>query len=179
MAQAAIVQVGLLSNPVFDVAAERGTGVGGDQLDAAVVLDFLDVFYIPLRRGLATSKFEAAKLAITAAAMDLAFDTRIAFVSMQAEEQQLEMRRQVLASTEASLTSAQELCEAGNVTSLDVDNQQTLLDRPRLNAAVAEAAVVVSRERLNRLMGLWGDDVEWQAAQRLPDKPSELPPLEA
>lgn len=176
MAQAAIVQVGLLSNPVFDVAAERGTGVGGDQLDAAVVLDFLDVFYIPLRRGLATSKFEAAKLAITAAAMDLAFDTRIAFVSMQAEEQQLEMRRQVLASTEASLTSAQELREAGNVTSLDVDNQQTLLDRARLNVAVAEAAVVVSRERLNRLMGLWGDDVEWQAAQRLPDVPSELPP---
>jgi cobalt-zinc-cadmium efflux system outer membrane protein len=174
VAQAAIVQAGLLSNPVFDVAAERGTGVGGDQLDAAV-LDFLDVFYIPLRRGLATSKFEAAKLAITAAAMDLAFDTRIAFVSMQAEEQQLEMRRQVLASTEASLTSAQELREAGNVTSLDVDNQQTLLDRARLNVAV-EAAVVVSRERLNRLMGLWGDDVEWQAAQRLPDVPSELPP---
>ena len=108
--------------------------------------------------------------------MDLAFDTRIAFVSMQAEEQQLEMRRQVLASTEASLTSAQELREAGNVTSLDVDNQQTLLDRARLNVAVAEAAVVVSRERLNRLMGLWGDDVEWQAAQRLPDVPSELPP---
>ena len=108
--------------------------------------------------------------------MDLAFDTRIAFVSMQAEEQQLEMRRQVLASTEASLTSAQELREAGNVTSLDVDNQQTLLDRARLNVAVAEAAVVVSRERLNRLMGLWGDDVEWQAAHRLPEVPADLPP---
>lgn len=178
VAQAALVQAGLLSNPVFDVVAQRGTDGGGDQLAAAVVLDFLDVFYIPLRRRLAASEFEAAKLAVTAAAMDLAFDTRIAFVSMQAEEQLLEMRGQILASTEASMTAARELLDAGNVASLDVDNQQALLDQARLDVAEAEAAVVVSRERLNRLMGLWGDDVEWQAAHRLPEVPADLPPVD-
>ena len=64
VAQSAIVQAGLPSNPVIDVAAERGTGAGGDQLDAAVVLNFLDVFYVPLRRRLAASEFGISSLRV-------------------------------------------------------------------------------------------------------------------
>jgi len=48
--------------------------------------------------------------------------------------------------------------------------------------AVAQLArgrqvAVAARERLTRLMGLWGEDVQFKLQERLPDLPKELPAL--
>lgn len=173
VAQAALVQAGLLRNPIFDAFARFPLSGGSTELGLTIVQDFLDVFYVSLRKRVAASEFEAVKLRVAAMVMDLAARTRAALYRLQADEQLLEMRRQIVLATSASYEAMRRLREAGNVRRLDVDNERALFERARLDLAVAQAAVIESREWLNRLMGLWGADTQWTIAHRLPEIPDE------
>ena len=97
VAQADLVQAGLLRNPVFDAEVKFVEGGGGHVLELAVVQEFLDVFQIPLRRRVAARAFEAAKLRTTAAVLDLAGVVRTSFFTHQAAAQTLELRQSVAA----------------------------------------------------------------------------------
>jgi cobalt-zinc-cadmium efflux system outer membrane protein len=175
VAQAELVQAGLLRNPVFDADVKFLEGGGGTLVELAVVQDFLDVLYIPVRRKVATASFEAEKLRVTGAVLDLAGEARRAFYDHAAAEQTLELRRTVAAATEASYDLARRLREAGNITALDLANEQALHEAAKLELARAESAVLETRERLNVLMGLWGPDTNWTLRQRLADPPAEEP----
>lgn len=167
IAQADLVAAGLLSNPVFD--AELRFFDEGPATELAVAQDFLDLLYLPLRKRVAEAAFAATKLRVAGAVLDLAGEVRMTFVEHQASQDLLEMRRQVLLATEASYETARQMRDAGNITELDLANERALYEQSKLNVAAAEARVLQDRERLNELMGLWGDQTEWQVAARLPD----------
>ena len=176
VAQADVVQAGLLRNPVFDGDAKFVEGGGGTLVELAVVQDFLDVFFIPLRRRVAATAFEAEKLRVTGAAIDLVGEVRAAYYTHVAAEQALELRRTVVAATEASYDLARRIREAGNITALDVANERALYEQSKLDLATAEAASLDTRERLNTLLGLWGPRTSWSVRGRLPDPPAEEAP---
>lgn len=173
VAQAEVVRAGLLKNPVFDGDLKFSADGGGTKVELAVAQDFLDVLMIPLRKRVAETAFEAAKLRVTGAVLDLAGRTRTAFYAHQAAEQVLELRRTVAAATGASYDLAQRLRKAGNITELDLAQERALHEQAKLDVAQGEAAVLDTRERLNVLMGLWGPDVAWKAVTRLPDLPAD------
>ena len=173
VAQAEVVQAGLLRNPIFDAEVKFVEGGGGHSLELAVVQDFLDVFLIPLRKRVAEDAFEAAKLRVTGAVLDLAGQVRTAYYTCAAAEQTLELRRSVVAATEAAYDLAKRLRVAGNTTALDLANERALYEQAKLDLARAETAVLDAREGLNVLLGVWGEDVNWKAAGRLPDPPAE------
>ena len=59
VAQADLVQAGLLNNPIFDGAMKWATSGGGKpDLELAVVMNFLDIFYLPLRKRVAAARVE-------------------------------------------------------------------------------------------------------------------------
>src|SRR5688500_18119162 len=118
-------------------------------LEMAVVQDFLDIFLIPLRTRAAENAFEAARLGVTGAVIDLAAPVRAEFHSYVAAEQMLELRRSVAAATDASHERARRLREAGNVTELELANERALPEQGKLDLADAEAEVLDARERLN------------------------------
>lgn len=178
VAQAQLVQAGLLKNPVFHFAPGFPLDGGSTELTFSVTQEFVDVFFMPLRKAVRESEFEAAKLRVTAAVLDKAADTRAAFYTAQAQEQMLEMRQQVAAATEASLAAAKQLREAGNIREVDLHNEQAMHDQARLDLAMAQNEAVESRERLNMLLGLWGADTQWKLGPRLPDIAADLPELE-
>ncbi len=175
IAQADLVQASLLHNPVLDAAA--GFPVGGGMIDLSfgVVVDFIDLLYVPLRKRVATARFEETKLRVAAEVLDLAWRTQRAFSRHQADEQMLEMRRQVAASTNASFELARRLREAGNIRELDLASEHALAEEARLELRLDEVALRESREQLNALMGLWGEEAQtWAVAPaRLPDPPRE------
>jgi cobalt-zinc-cadmium efflux system outer membrane protein len=173
VAQADVVRAGLLKNPVFDGELKFSTDGGGTTVELAVVQDFLDVLLIPLRKRVAQTAFQAAKLRVTGAVLDLAARTRTAFYDHQAAEQTVELRRSIAAATGASYDLARRLRMAGNITELDLAQERALHEQAKLDQARAEAAVLDTRERLNVLMGLWGEQVTWRAAARLPDPPPD------
>jgi cobalt-zinc-cadmium efflux system outer membrane protein len=178
IAQAALVQAGLLKNPVFEAAVKFPISGGPTELDFTIVQEFLSLLFIPMRRAIAQADLEAAKLEVTGVVLDLVGETRAAFYGAQAAEQLLEMRQQVVQATAASYEAARRLHEAGNLRELDLHNERALHDQSKLDLATAESAVVETRERLNTLMGLWAEDTRWAMGHRLPDVPSEPLDLE-
>jgi outer membrane protein, heavy metal efflux system len=62
VAQADVVQAGLLANPVFDGALFFPVAGGPATLELSVATSFLDIFYRPLRTRVAAARFEEAKL---------------------------------------------------------------------------------------------------------------------
>ncbi|MGH7290663.1 MAG: TolC family protein, partial [Myxococcota bacterium] len=176
IAQADLVQAGLLKNPVFSGQVRFATSGDGTAAVLDLTQEFVSLLFMPLRKGRAEAAFEAAKLRVTGAVLDLAGEARAAFYQLQAAEQLLEMRRTVVEATQASYELSKRLREAGNNRDLDVSNERALHEQSKLDLAAAEAAVVQRREELNVIMGLWGADTDWRIASRLPTIPSDEMP---
>ena len=178
VAQADLVQAGLLNNPIFEAAVKFPTSGGQANLEFITVMNFLDVFYMPLRKRVAAARFDEAKLRVTGAVLDFAARARTAFYLHQANEQMLELRQTIVQALNASLDVARRLNEAGNITDLDLARERALAEAGKLALRSAEISVRQSREQLNDLMGLWGRNTEWQTDERLPEIPSQPMPTE-
>ena len=178
VAQADLVQAGLLSNPVFSGELLFPVDGGSAKLELGVAQSFLEIFYIPLRRQVAESQLHEAKLTVTGAVLDLAYQTRTAFYAAQAAAQRIEMFEQIVFATELGYDFAQRLYDAGNITSLELHEQRDLFEEARMSLRRAERLLQERRERVNRLMGVFGNDTQWQIADRLPDVPEDAPDLE-
>lgn len=178
LAQADIVQAGLLRNPVFSGEIRFATSGGGTGVVLDVAQDFVSLLSMPLRKGRAEAAFEAAKVRVTAAVLDAGFGVRTAFYDYQAAEQTREMRATVLEATSASYELAKRLRAAGNFRELDVLNERTLYEQSKIDLAAAESHVVATREHLNAMMGLWGGQTQWHAAAHLPALPDQVSPAE-
>jgi cobalt-zinc-cadmium efflux system outer membrane protein len=75
----------------------------------------------------------------------------------------------VVMSTAASYEMAWRLRAAGNVTQLNLMNERALFEQAKLDLAQSELMLLKHRERLNRLMGLWGRGTLWTVEERLPE----------
>jgi cobalt-zinc-cadmium efflux system outer membrane protein len=179
IAQAALVQAGLLENPVFDAAVRYPASGGRPEIDLGVVQNFLSILWLPMRRGVAEAEFEATKLRVTAAVVGLATTTRAAYFDLQGDMQLLGMRRHVLEAAEASADFMRALHDAGNVRDLDVDVENTALEAARIDVETSERMVAGGRERMQGLMGLWGFDTAWTIPDRLPDVGGAPSPAES
>ena len=174
VAQADLVQAGLFKNPIFDAAVLFPVSNGGKpKLELSAVMNFLDIFYVPLRKRVAAARFEEVKIRVTGSVLDFAGRVRTAFYVHQSNQQLLELRQTIVQALSASFEVARRLQEAGNITDVDFFRERALFESGKVALRAAEAAVRQSREELNILMGLWGKQTEWQGDERLPDIPEQ------
>lgn len=180
IAQADLVQASLLHNPVVDLTTGFPVVGGVVDLGFGAAMDFIDFLYTPLRKRVATAQFEETKLRIAAEVLEVVWQAQTAFYRHQANAQRLELRRQVAAATSASSELARAMREAGNVRELDLASELALAEEAKLDVRLAEIAVRESRESLNILMGLLGEDAQrWTVASvRLPEPSRDPPDLE-
>jgi outer membrane protein, heavy metal efflux system len=177
LAQADLVQAGLFRNPILDAAVLFPLSGVRPDLQLTVVISFLDALYVPLRKRVAGARFEEAKLRVTGGVLDLAAQVRSAFYEHQANEQMLELRQTIVQALGASWDVSRRLHEAGNVTDLDLARDRAAAETSKLALRSAEIAVRQSRERLNDLMGTWGEQADWEIDGRLPEIPAESLPI--
>jgi cobalt-zinc-cadmium efflux system outer membrane protein len=178
VAQADLVQASLLRNPIFDAAVAFSLGSGRPDLQLGMVFGVLDALYVPLRKRVAAAQFEEAKLRLTGAVLDFVLEARHAFYGHQAKEQMLELRRTVVQALDASVEVTRRLHAAGNITDLDLARDRAALARSKLDLRSAEVAARQSRERLNGLMGLSGQQTAWDIDERLPEVPAAALPTD-
>lgn len=179
VAQAAVVQAGLLRNPIFGGEVLFPTEGGSPDLGFKVAFDFLNVFYLPLRKAVARSAFAAAKLRVGGAVLDLTGQVRIAFYRAQAAAQRLELLEQVLTVATAGYEAAVRLHAAGNIPDLSLHTEQALFEQARLALVAADANALAQREALNQVLGLWGPQASYAVARRLPRLPAQDAPLDS
>ncbi len=173
IAQADLVQAGLLRNPVFGGSVGFAISGGGIAPTLNIAQDFVGMLSMPLRKGRAEAAFERAKVLVTSAVLDAAFDVRRAFYDYQAAQQTCEMRATVVEATKASYELAKRLRAAGNFRELDLSNERALYERSKVELAAMETEVILGRERMNALMGLWGAQTQWRTSARLPAPPDD------
>lgn len=174
VARSDLVAAGLPESPVF--SAERRFRGRAAELDVAQ--EFMSVFLIPLRRRVAESEFDRERLRVTHELLDHTAEVRSAYFEVQAAQQLVEMRRSVVDAMDASLTAARALRAAGNTAPLDVAQEERGANQARLDHADAELEVAEAREKMNVLLGLWGEETGWRIPPRLPEIPRDDIPVD-
>lgn len=179
IAQADLVQAGLLKNPVFMGSwrfADHSPRV--TNVEYSVAADFLDLLMMPLRKRMAEEQFERTKLSVGHDVLQLAAEVKEAFYTAQAHGQLAERFRLVAQINQTAAELATRQREAGTLNELGEANQRVAYEESKVDVAQAEAQLAADRERLNRLMGLWGEQTTWKMANRLPELPAEEVSLE-
>lgn len=169
VAQAELVQAGLLRNPVLSgdlVVSSRGNGLGGG---LALSQSLLSVFLIPAQRRVARARLAHAVVTVGQAALVLARDVRVAYVRAQTEAQAADLHRIRVQAAEAAHELAEQQFTAGNIPPLDRELFAAALDHARVDLADAQLAATAAREELTRLLGLWGEATTYTFAAPLAD----------
>lgn len=168
--KANLAQAGLLTNPAFSLSWRFSTAPAvPDIVDWGLLQNLLETLLIPLKKRVAAHELEAAKLMVAARILDVIGRTKIAFYMMLAEEEAWKLKEQELLALECTSEAAERLFQAGNIKELEVNGRRTAYEAAKIEAADIEMRVLDAREELNRLMGLWGTQICWNAEGSLPD----------
>jgi outer membrane protein, heavy metal efflux system len=176
VAQADLVEAGLLDNPVF--GATLLFGDAGTEIDLDVVQSFVGVVSLSARRKVGQATADRIALEIADRVVQLAKDAQAQYYTVAGDAQALELARQIVTSTEAGAELAQRQRAAGNLSRRDQSMQQAFYAQTLLELAQAEAQLLSDRERLNRLMGVWRSDTGWRIPTRLPAVPDAVPAVD-
>src|SRR5258708_6774644 len=178
LAQADVVQAGLLSNPVFSATITTAEREALDpNLIVGVTQSFLDLLLIPAKKKIAASEFEQAKYRVGSEVLELAAQVKGAYFKVVAAEQSVAMRRAVADVQQASYELAEQQRAAGGTSELSAMGERALNGQTQIDLARAEAELNTAHEELTRLMGLWGSEVAWHSVDRLPEVPLTEPSL--
>lgn len=176
ISQADMVQAGLLKNP--SLGAELGFRINSganDELRLSLVQDFLDIFVLPLRKQIAREQFETDTLRVADRALEVAAQVERDFVALQTNVELVAFRKIMVDAAAARSELSQRQSDAGNISALERQTEQATYEQAKLDLAREELSVIEARERINRLLGLWGHTTSWRLAETLPP----LPPTEA
>ena len=140
--------------------------------------NLLDLLTLPAKEKMAARNLEQTKLRVADKVLQLAADTQTAFYDLQAQTELVDRLNTILEINAAASGLAQRQFDAGNINELELHNQQAPSIQSQLNLMKAKAEVQAGREHLNRLLGLSGDQINWQIVNELPSLPENELPLE-
>ncbi len=178
VAQAELVEAGLLENPTIGgdlVNSTTGNGLGGG---FSIATSLLSAFVIPAQRKVAKANLKQAVLAMGHEAASLAEEVKRSFVEVQVTHADLRLHKEALQAAEVLDELAQRQIEAGNITEAERGEFGAALDEARMEFGHARMEAMMAREQLNVLMGLWGEDLDWKVATEIEAPPTELPDLQ-
>ena len=178
--EAEVVQAGRLPNPGFSFARlRRGDEV---ELERGFHFNIARLLALPLIAPIEARRFEQIKSNVTLSMLSLAADTRKAYFNALAAAESVRYMQQVQRAAQASAELARRMEQVGNFNKLQRAREQSFYADAALNLARAELARSSTRERLTRLLGVWGTQTRFALPERLPDLPKEVlvqPDIEA
>lgn len=173
IAQADLIEAGLLSNPNFAASFRfPNRPPSGTNIEYSIAQDFLDLLLIPLRKHIAAAQLARTETRVANDVLQLAAEVKTAFYTAQARQQLLDRLRIISETNETAAEFTKRLHDAGNTSDLELANQQGSYEQSRLEVAQTDLQVRRDRERLNRLLGLWGTQTNWTMGDHLPELPA-------
>ncbi len=172
IAQSEVIQAGRISNPNFSASLRfPNRPPSGTNIEYAVAQNFLELLVLPLRKRIANAQLAQTEVHVADEVLKLAMEVKVAFYTAQARQQLLDRLRVITETNETAAEFTKRLHDAGNTSDLELANQQGSYEQSRLEVAQTELQVRRDRERLNRLLGLWGSQTTWTMADHLPELP--------
>ena len=174
------VQAGRAPNPHFSIA-ELAEGEKRE-IERALKFDLVGLLLLPWRSQWQGRQHELAKLQAAQDIARLATEVRKAWINAVAAQQSLRYLQDVQVAAEASAELARRMTRVGNFSKLQQAREQAVLADAAAQLARARQRALAERERLTRLLGLWGPQAQYTLAERLPElpgQPAELRDVEA
>ena len=167
--EADLVQAGRLSNPRFSYLNVHSNDEG--KIERALTFNFMQLITMPLATRLERRRFEQTQLRVAAEVLQVATQTRKAYYNAISGQQTARYMEDVKVTAETSAELARRMARAGNFSKLTQAREQVFYAETTAQLARAKQNTVAQREQLTRLMGLWGDDTQFNLPERLPDLP--------
>ncbi|MCL6555386.1 MAG: TolC family protein [Burkholderiales bacterium] len=174
IAEANLVAAGRLRNPGFTFT--RLTHGDGDDQGVAIerkfLFDLLGLLTLPVRTALEERRFAQTQQRVSQEVLRLAWQTRRAWIEAVAAEQAVRQLEQAREAADAAGMLASRMAAVGNISRLDQMRYHSFYAETAASLARARQLAQSKREKLARLMGLWGDALSFRLPEQLPDLPS-------
>jgi len=168
LARAEVLEAVQIANPRLHLSRQYSDAASGYSRTAGLSMPLVDLLVLPVRARLAGAEFDRAQMEIAAAVLVVASDVETAWYRHVAAQQVAEMRTAVAEGADASAELAQRFFDAGNLSELQLKQEQAATSSARIDAARARADAIESRLELNTLLGLSGEEADWATTGRLP-----------
>jgi outer membrane protein TolC len=179
LAETDLIEQSLPPNPTFSIS--RISGGGSSEVERQVVGDILALATLPFRSEIARERFRQAQLRAALETLRLAAEVRRTYFRSVAANEMVGLLTDATSTAESTAQLAKKLGETGALNKLDQAREQVFYAETTGHLASARQEATSSRERLARLMGLWGDDLGFRLPDRLPAlprRPQSLPSIE-
>lgn len=179
LARAEVLEAVQLENPRLSMSRLSVDG-GGHNRTAGLSLPLVDLLVLPARARLAAADYERARLDVAGSVLGIAADVEAAWYAYVAARQVAAMRGAVAEGSAASAELAQRFFDAGNISELQLRQEQAIASEARIDALRARADAGRHRLELNTLLGLSGPAAQWEVSENLPlpvpreDDPAQL-----
>ena len=176
------IEAGLPPSPTLSLARLvgpiSGTGFGAAlEIERQILVNVLGLLTLPKRRDIAEHRFKQAQLRATESVLKLAADTRRAYIRAVAAAQTVTFLEEAKEAAEATSEVAKRLGETGALNNLQQAREHVFYAELGAQLAAAKLRRGSERERLIRLMGLWGKDTNIKLPAKLPGIPKRIEPL--
>ncbi len=169
LSSADLLQAGLLQNPALE-GSVRFPNSPAD-IAGSLTANLLDALTLPLRKRIAEERLRQSALHVADTAIQLIADTKSAFYEVQAQQQIFDGAKQIQDSADAALELARQQYAAANISDLQLSETKADDSQTRLEAIASRAQFQAKREKLNRLLGLFGAASDWKIARALSAPP--------
>lgn len=183
LARAEVLEAVQIGNPRLSLSRQTLDPGAGVNRVAGLSLPLADLLVLPMRARLARAEYERAQLEIAGAVLGVAAEVEAAWYRYVGAQQVADLRAAVADGADASAELAQRFFDAGNISELQLKQEQAAASEARIDAVAARAEAGRARLALNTLIGLSGDEAEWATSDRLPvpvdseDDPGQLADL--
>lgn len=171
ISEAQVVQAGRLSNPGLSIGRlSQGAEM---EIERGLHFNLIRLLTLPMAQGIEQRNFERVQREVAMDVLLHAATTKKAYVEAVAAEASVRYMHQVNAAAQAGAELARRMEQVGNLNKLARAREQAFYAEATLGLARAERVKRSTRERLTRLLGLWGTQIQFQLPERLPDLPAE------
>ena len=176
VADAERVQALTLPNPHLTLG--RFTNSPEREIERTLSFGLVDLVSLPWRAARQAERLQVATLQTAQDVVQLAADTRRTWLRAVAAEQVAATHERMVEAAEAGAELAQRMAQVGNWSRLQQAREQAVLLDATRQRARAQLAAATEREQLNRRMGVWGLQAQYQLAQQLPPLPTTALPAD-
>lgn len=177
IAEAAMVGASLPPNPLLKI--ERLSSSVEIEIEKRIVANILALATLPARAEVAADRFRQAQLRAAEETLRVAAETRRAFYRAVAAQEQGGFLAQAKSAAETAGQLAQRLGETGAMNKLDQAREQVFYADITGQLATTRQRAASERERLIRMLGLWGHELDFKLPAALPPPPRRARSLPA
>ncbi len=172
ISEASFVEASLPPVPTFSI--ERITAPGSLEIERRLIASLLSLFTLQKRREIAEKQIQAAQYRAIEATFRLSAEVRRAYYRAVAARQTAAFLERARVTAEVAADLSRKLGETGAATKLTQARAGAFYAEVSTQVARARLEERGSRERLTRLTGLWGGDINYKLPSQLPNLPGKL-----